>query len=281
MIKFGPSGTGESFEAEGHKGTFEAAQWLSMRGLNAYEYSFGHGVRLRTETARSIGEEFAKYGIEISGHAPYYINFASENPENIEKSYGYVLSTLKAVKNLGGHRCVFHPGSMGKRDRSICMQEILDHMQELTRRMYEEGYGDMYICAETMGKLNQIGTVDEIIEICRVSERILPCIDFGHVNARTGGSLNDANNMRRLVEHLKEALQEKADIMHVHFSKIQFAAKGEIRHLTFEDTLYGPDFAPLAKLLYENRMSPYVICESSGSQTEDAMTMRDMYNALL
>ena len=88
MIKFGPSGNCESFYADGLKHSYQAAEWLSKKGLNAYEYSFGKGILLSDEMAAKIGEEMKKYGITISLHAPYFINFANPDDEMVEKSYG-------------------------------------------------------------------------------------------------------------------------------------------------------------------------------------------------
>ena len=72
MIKFGPSGTGSIFEEEGFSKTIDVPNWLKGKGLDLYEYSFGRGVRMSEETAKIYGAEFAKYGIEISVHAPFY-----------------------------------------------------------------------------------------------------------------------------------------------------------------------------------------------------------------
>ena len=67
---------------------------------------------------------------------------------------------------------------------------------------------------------------------------------------------------------------------HVHFSKIQYSAKGEVRHLTFADTVYGPEFEPLAEALKELKLEPYIVSESAGTQAEDALEMKKIYQAL-
>ena len=77
MVRFGPAGNSESFYAQGHKHTKEAFAWIAEMGLNAYEYSFGHGARIREETACEIGAEAAANGVVLSVHAPYYINLAT------------------------------------------------------------------------------------------------------------------------------------------------------------------------------------------------------------
>lgn len=86
MIKFGPSGNSESFYNEGHKSTVEAPKWVKERGLDIYEYSFGKGVLMGENTAKLIGAEAQKYGVEITAHAPYFINFANPDDEKGEKT---------------------------------------------------------------------------------------------------------------------------------------------------------------------------------------------------
>ena len=85
MIKFGPSGNSDSFYEEGYERTEEAARYVKERGLDCFEYSFGRGVRMSEEKACSIRAAFEKEGVEISVHAPYFINFANPSDEMAAK----------------------------------------------------------------------------------------------------------------------------------------------------------------------------------------------------
>ena len=111
MIKFGPSGNSESFYEAGYSHTEQAAKFVRDRGLDCFEYSFGRGVRMSEDTAISIANAFQKENVEISVHAPYFINFANPDDEMAAKSYGYVLDSAKACKLMGGKRVVFHPAA--------------------------------------------------------------------------------------------------------------------------------------------------------------------------
>ena len=116
--------------------------------------------------------------------------------------------------------------------------------------------------------------------MCGVDERFLPCVDFGHLNARTLGGLHEEGAFAAVLDRLADALgQERAAQMHIHFSKIEYSAGGEKRHLTFEDTLYGPDPAPLMRELARRGWTPFVICESDGTQAEDARALRELFRA--
>lgn len=109
MIKFGPAGNSLSFYEEGKKSTTEAPKWVKEKGLDCFEYSFGRGVNLSTIKGEEIKAEAVKNGIEISVHAPYFINFSNENEEMIQKSFMYIINSLEKLSVLGGKRCVFHP----------------------------------------------------------------------------------------------------------------------------------------------------------------------------
>ena len=281
MIKFGPSGNSQSFYAAGYEHTEEAAAYVKEMGLDCFEYSFGRGVRMGEEKARSIGAAFAKENVEISVHAPYFINFANPDDEMAAKSYGYVLDSARMVKAMGGRRVVFHPAAQGKDAREIAVSRAEDRLKILRDYIYLNALQDCMFCPETMGKLAQVGTVEEIARFCLVDEIFTPCVDFGHVNAREQGSLKTEEDYRRLLEYLVEKLgYERMKHFHVHFSKIMYGAKGEIKHLTFADEVYGPEFLPLARVLKEMKLEPYIVSESDGTQAEDAAEMKRIYNGL-
>lgn len=278
MIKFGPSGNSESFYAQGLAHTEQSAEFVRERGLDCFEYSFGRGVHMSEAKAVSIGEAFAKAGVEISVHAPYYINFANTEEENAQKSYNYVLDSGRMLKLMGGRRCVFHSATQGKLEREEAVRLTEERLKVLRDYIYMNDLQDLYFCPETMGKIAQIGTLEEIVRFCKIDPVYLPAVDFGHLNAREQGSLKTEEDYKQRLEYMIAELgYERVKHFHVHFSKIQYSAKGEVRHLTFEDTVYGPEFEPLAAALKELKLEPYIVSESAGTQAEDARAMKDIY----
>lgn len=278
MIKFGPSGNCESFYAEGYAHTEQSAKFVKERGLDCFEYSFGRGVRMTEEKALSIGRAFEKEGIEISVHAPYFINFANPDDEMANKSYAYVLDSAKMCKLMGGKRVVFHPATQGKATRFEAVEKTKERLHVLAEYIRLNDMEDMLFCPETMGKQAQIGTVEEIVEFCKIAPFFVPCVDFGHINAREQGSLKTVEDYQARLEYmLAELGEEKMKHFHVHFSKIMYGAKGEIKHLTFADEVYGPEFAPLAVALRNLGLEPYVVSESDGQQAEEALMMKKAY----
>ena len=282
MIKFGVAGNSKSFYDEGYTQTIEAASWCKARGIDVFEYSFGRGITLNEKTAVNIGKSFKEQGVEMSVHAPYYINLANPDPEMIQKSYGYILSSLKKVKDFGGDRVVVHPATQGKMAREDAVSLMVENARGLISVLDEAGYGEGYkVCFETMGKVAQLGTVDEIIKVCSLDSRFYPCIDFGHINAREQGILKSAINYNTIIQKMSDFLpKHKVFNMHVHFSKIEYGPKGELRHLTFQDQKFGPDYQPLMEVFHAQGLTPYVICESDGTQAEDTVAMKKYFFSL-
>ena len=278
MIKFGPSGNGESFYAAGHKHTEEAGEYCKRLGLDCYEYSFGRGILLSEGKAELIGQAFKDAGVEMSVHAPYFINFANPDDEAAQKSYNYVLNSAKFLKLFGGRRVVFHPAAQGKLSRGQAVSLTCDRLKVLRDYIYLNGLDDLYFCPETMGKLAQVGTLEEVVDFCKIDRVFIPAIDFGHINAREGGSLKTVEDYKsRLRYMISELGYERVKHFHVHFSKIRYGGKGEIKHLTFADTEYGPEFGPLAIALKQLELEPYIVSESAGTQAEDALEMKRIY----
>ena len=275
---FGPSGHDEQFAKDGLTATLQMPQWLRDKGLDLFEYSFGKGVRISEATAEAIGNEADKFGIEISVHAPYFINFASVEQEKADNSINYLTSSLKALRHFHGQRCVFHPGAEGKQPRNEAFARTLDNFARALDAIKQNGDDDLIVCPETMGKQAQIGTVSEVIELCKLAPNVYPCVDFGHVNSLWGGALKTSDDFQRIIDDLFDGLgEEKTKNMHVHFSKIMYSAKGEVKHLTFADDVYGPEFEPLAEVLVKYNLEPVILSESQGTQAEDAATMKRIY----
>jgi len=278
MVKFGPAGNCKTFYDEGYKRTLEAPVWLKNNGLDAYEYSFGKGITLPDDTAKAIGEEMQNNGISFSIHAPYYINFATPTDEMAEKSYGYVLESLRKLRIAGGNRLVVHPASQGKMTREEAVELCKKRLHILKEKIIEAGYTEMYICLETMGKSAQIGTYEEILDFCTIYDKYIPTFDFGHINALTQGTLKTKDDYKKIIERSIEVIGlERTRLSHIHFSKIEYSAKGEVKHLTLEDNMYGPEFEPLAEVLKEYDMQSTVICESKEYMARDAKILKEIY----
>ena len=276
--RFGPAGQADNYHG---KSSVKYPAWLAERGLDAFEYQCGKGVSVGEETARAVGEAARAHGIQLSLHAPYFINLANPDPESRKKTTGYVLAACQAADWMGAGRVTVHTGALMKRSRREALDIALDTLREVIRACDGEGYGHITLCPETMGKINQLGDLDEVLELCQIDERLLPCIDFGHLYARSLGALEGEEATVRMLDKVEAALgPDRASRFHSHFSKIAFTPNGgEKLHLTFDQEDFGPDPAPLMGELARRGWSPTVICESAGTQDVDALFMKELYLA--
>ena len=280
MTHFGPAGNSNSFYDKGYKSTTQAPEYLFNMGLNAYEYQCGRGVKVNADTAQTLRENAEKFGVKLSLHAPYFISLSSVEEETRLKSIDYILQSARAADLMGADRIIVHSGSCSKITREEALNLAKDTLALAQKALDENNLSHIHICPETMGKVNQLGTLEEVIELCKVSERFIPCVDFGHLNARTFGGIKTADDYDKILTLMQDNLGERAKTFHSHFSKIEYTTPGgEKRHLTFEDTTFGPDFSPLAEVLVRKGFTPTIICESDGTQAEDAKQMNDMYKS--
>ena len=280
-IRFGTAGISDSFDAMGFKNSLDIPAYIERFQLHAFEYQCGRGVRLGLDKAAEMARRAEKPDILFSVHAPYFISMSSMVEETRLKSIDYILQSCRLVRALGGRRVIFHSGSCGKQGREEALEKALDTMQRMVKAVDEEGFDDITLCPETMGKIGQLGTLDEVLALCGVDKRITPCIDFGHLNARTLGGIQTKQDYADILDRMQQVLQdERAQNFHVHFSRIEWSKGGEKRHWTFADTQFGPEYPPLIQLLKERQLSPVIICESAGTQAEDALSMQEYYQSL-
>ncbi len=279
---FGPAGNSDSFSAQGYKSSNDAPKFLSNMGLDAYEYQCGKGVKTGKDTAVKFGNIAREYDIALSIHAPYYISLSSIEEEKRNNSIGYIMQTARLAEYMGAKRIIIHSGSCAKLSREDALSFAKDTIKKARQTAIDEGLSDIIFCPETMGKLNQLGDLYEVMELCKVDESFIPCIDFGHLNARTFGSIKSKTDYEKILDTIENELgSERLKVFHSHFSKIEYTEKGgEVKHLTFDDMLYGPQFEPLMELVAKKNLSPIFICESAGTQAEDALAMKMYYKTL-
>ena len=181
---------------------------------------------------------------------------------------------------LGADIIVVHTGSAAKITRDEAMRLAADTLVKTLSAVDTRG---IKIGLETMGKKNQLGTLDEVLELCRIDSAFVPVVDFGHLNARDcGGIFNTKDDYLKVFDVIDRKLgADVAKNLHCHFSKIAWTAAGEKKHLTFADTVYGPDYVPLIEAIHEGGLSPTVISESAGTQSDDALMMKKCYEELI
>ena len=278
LAKFGPGGNCEKFYDEGNKSSLQIPRWIKNKGLSAYEYECGKGIKISADSAKSLGEKAKEEGISISVHAPYFISLSSTETEKREKSVKYILDTLAVADAMGAKRIVVHSGSCPKITRKAALELATDTVSKAVKEADELGFGHINICPETMGKVKQLGTIEEVCAICQIDERLIPTVDFGHINSMTLGGLKNTEDFERIFDVIKNKLgSDREKSFHIHYSRIEFTNAGEKRHRTYSETEYGPEFEPIAEIIAKRNLCPTVICESRGTQTEDAVLLMKSY----
>ena len=277
--QFGVAGNSISYTETISKSSLKAPAWIKTLGLQCYEYQCGKGIHVGEETSIKMGIAAKDAGISLSLHAPYFINLANPDPESLQKNIGYISGACRVASLMGAGRVIIHSGALMKRSRNEALEIAKRSLLEVIQACDDMGFGDIALCPETMGKINQLGDLDEVLELCNLDQRLVPCIDFGHLYARTLGALEGHEACDLMLNRVEELLgADRASHFHSHFSHIQFTPNGgEKCHLTFADKDYGPDWSPLAEEVARRNWSPTFICESAGTQAEDAVEMQRIY----
>lgn len=285
---FGSGGNPQNFyddKNEKHKDTADIFKWLKDKNIDSYEYQAGSGLNTGITTLKRIRENAAENNIVLSLHAPYFISIASDDDDIIVKSINHIRKCVNGAAAMGAYIVVIHSGALGKNTRENALDKAKSTMSAVFEILHRENKTDIKIGLETMGKQNQLGTLEEVIDLCKIdtadaAHRILyPVVDFGHLNAReTGTIFRTSGDYQRLFDKIGENLSDDtARYLHCHFSKVEYTHKGERKHLTFGDKTFGPEFEPLAEVLAKNRLYPNIICESDGTMDTDALFMKEVY----
>ena len=208
--KFGPGGNSAEFAAAKLKKSTDIPKWVSEYGLDAYEYEAGRGVNGSLDNFVKLGEEAKKYNIFLSFHAPYFISLSGVEYETRMKSVGYIMQSLEAAHAMGAGIIVVHSGSAGKITRDEAMALASDTLREVVKAVSDTPYGNIAIGLETMGKKNQLGTLDEVIELCKTDKIFRPVVDFGHINAfNLGESFKTKDDYERVFTTIGEKLGDE------------------------------------------------------------------------
>lgn len=279
MIKFGPAGNDEAFYKAGYKTSEQMPEFLAGIGLDAYEYQCSRGVRVSDDKAQKLKEAALKYGISLSVHSPYYISLSTQEEEKKISTIKYITDTMMAAKKMGATRVVVHAGSLLGLERTYAVKSACNLLKRAIDEADKLGLGDITICPETMGKINQLGDSKEIIEMCKVDDRLIPTIDFGHLYCRSLGKLNTVEDwVNELQMYINELGYDRMKHFHSHFSKMDYTQNGgEKCHVTFDDEGFGPNFENVLSAIVKLNLEPIIICESAGTQSIDSKLMKDEY----
>ena len=271
MPRFGPAGKPPSFKGP----TPETPRFLREESLDALEYQATRGVRIKQEEAEELGRVAKECDVALSIHAPYFINLSGE-PQTVENSKKRLVDSAIAASWMGAYAVVFHPGYYGKRDKREAFEMCLKALSEVVEEIKARGVKEVYLAPETTGKVSQVGTLDEVLELCESLDMTRPTVDWAHMHARGGGSINTKVDYLKIIEKIEARLGfEAVKELHTHYSLIEYGSTGERKHHNLDEEGYGPPFRPLAEVIAEQGLTPVIICETPALDV-DAVKMREI-----
>jgi len=276
--RFGPAGVPPLFRAMGAD-LLAVPALLREEGLDAFEYEavrWGKIPQIKQAEAEKLGLEAKRNDVLLSVHGSYYINLAGEK-DVLEASKQRLIACANAAEWMGAYVAVFHPGFYGKIGKSGAFKKCVESLKDVVKTMESLGIRNVKLGAETMGRHVQLGSLEEILNICAEVDRTQLVIDWSHLHARGMGRFRTKLDFRSVIEEVENKLGiEAARNMHCHFTKIEFTEKGEKRHHVLDEKKYGPNFQLLAETISEFKLCPVVICETPMLDI-DAMKMKNTF----
>lgn len=265
-----PLSTGKA----GYPRAFEILKEMDLDGM---EVEFVHGVRMSEETRQLLKKISQEQNFVLTSHGPFYINLNSKEEEKVEASVARIIETAQAANNFGGYSITYHAAFYMGADKETVYQQVKKQTEKIVKEVKQNNL-KVWIRPETTGKATQWGDYEEIIRLSKEFDIVLPCVDFSHVHARTGGEYNTYDEFCRILDRISEELGQKAiDNFHAHLAGIDYSAKGEKRHLILEES--DMNYKDLLKALKSFGVKGALVCESPNIET-DTKILRDYYYSI-
>ncbi len=252
-IRIGPAGLPEA-------GSFEdAAEALAAHGYRACEIGFAGGFWLDYDAAPELGAALRDRDIALSVHAPLaaFMGHAARE-KKFKMALGMLDHTAGLAKAAGAGLIVFHPGFLLGRERDGAIADVVDQLGDLRERLLAKDrlvpFG-----IEVMGRVNDFGSIDDVLAIASQVDFVRPVLDFAHMHATSDGAFTDVDSFAAALEAADEVIEPGAPF-HIHFSDIAYANRNETKHLPYgEGTLRAE---PLRDALERFERPATVISES-------------------
>jgi deoxyribonuclease-4 len=246
-------------------------------GLEAMELEFVHNVHLNEKSAADTNVMRRNNDVMLTAHGSYYINLNAAEKEKIGASRARILQAASICRQAGGWSLTFHAAYYLKDEQGAVFSKVQEQLKKITDELESQG-NKIWVRPETTGKATQFGDMKELIALSNGNEQVLPCVDFAHLHARTGGKNNTSEEFRGILSLVEKSLGRRGlDNMHIHMSGINYTAKGERNHLVLEESDFK--WRELLKVWKEFKIRGVVICESPNIE-EDALLMKKYWEGL-
>lgn len=255
-----------------YQGAFKVLEEMNLDGI---ELEFVHGVRI-SENSQSVVKKASEKMI-ITAHGPYYINLNSKEQEKIEASIVRIVDTALMANKVGAYSITYHAAFYMGNDKKIVFDRVVEQTKRIIEIVEKEN-SKVWIRPETTGKTTQWGDLDEIIALSKEFELVLPCIDFSHIHARSGGQFNTYDDFCKILEKIGTGLGQNAlDNFHGHLAGIAYSDKGEKNHLNLQES--DMNYKDLLKAMKKFEVKGALVCESPNIE-EDCKLIKEYYLSL-
>ena len=256
---------------KGYAGAFKVLEDMELDGL---ELEFVRGVRISDISRQTVKESPMVKTI----HAPFYINLNARESEKIDASIQRIIETAEIAHDIGAFSITYHAGFYLGMDKEKVYETIKKQTRIITDNLSDAGV-KVWIRPETTGKATQWGDLDEIINLSKEFEYILPCVDFSHLHARYNGISNTYDEFAQIFERIGNELEEKKPLenFHAHMAGIEYTSKGERQHLNFEESDFN--YKDLLKAFKDFDVKGAIVCESPNIE-DDAKLLSTYYHGL-
>ena len=264
-IRYGPARVPSQESPE------RAVEALRSRGYNACEIDFETRFWMDYPWAERLGELAREHGIALSVHAPLFgfMGHLEASGRKFTSAVGALDRSAGIAKAAGAEVVVFHPGFLLGRDRDAAIDAVCEQLSALRERLEAKDRAVPF-GVEVMGRVRELGSLDDVVEISRRLGWVRPVLDFAHLHATSDGAYTDAEPFAAALEAVDDVLEPGAPF-HIHFSDIAFANRNETKHLPYgEGTLRAE---PLAEALARFERAATVITESPDEASNRAIAV--------
>jgi deoxyribonuclease IV len=245
-------------------------------GLDCMELAFVQRVSMGETTAAQVKQAGVDHHVALSVHGPYYINLNSADEDKLNASRERILKAARVGNWCGARNIVFHAAFYGDSPPDVVYERVKSELGAIVGTLRAEGV-DVMLRPETTGKIDQFGTLEELLTLSTELRGVLPCVDFAHLHARTG-QINSYGEFCAQLKLIETRLGRTAlDDMHIHVSGIQYGAHGERKHLMLQDS--DLSYTELVQALTDFDVKGLLIVESPDTE-KDAQLLQRTYRQL-
>ncbi|VVB76071.1 endonuclease 4 [uncultured archaeon] len=257
--------------------TIDGLNKVKSLGLSGMELEFVHSVNISSEKAPLVKKVSEENGLTLSCHGSYYINLNAVEKDKLDASVERVLASARRAEESGAFSMTFHAGFYLKDSSKKTFSNIKTQLAEIVSEL-RATKNKIWVSPETTGKNKQFGSLEELLSLSSQLDQVLPCIDFSHLHARSGGKFNSYNEFRGEFEKCEKALgKEFLKNLHCHVSGIAYSEKGEKNHLVLKESDFK--YKELMQALKDFNCAGVIVCESPNIE-QDALLLKKTFEEL-